>query len=134
MMGDARDAPYSLRLVRTWFGTTSAGSQGCNFFAYKGLYTAGTPKIAWTARTGGLAGSAVATNADGSRIFAYDRLGQLNCFDKNLGALCVGWTARYYATGTAALDPCAMNATTTPCTAQLSSPWPITVAPSSWPI
>src|SRR5262249_43573984 len=88
------------------FVGTSA-SNGTNFFKLTNLYQA-APTVAWSGSTGGLDGSAVALDLAGTRVYALDRLGHLNCFDTATGGFCAGWTARYYDGGAAV---------------SLSSPW-----------
>ena len=83
-----------------------------NLFRLDNLY-ATTPSVVWYANTGGLDGSGIALNADGSKVYALDRLGVLRCFVANVAS-----------TGVAVAAPaCAGFTNFTAGTVSLSSPW-----------
>lgn len=84
---------------RLFYGTST--TRGPNFYALNSLYST-APSILWSATNGGMDGGAVVINSDGTKVFALDTLGSLNCYAGATGATCAGWSARAYVTGNGA--------------------------------
>jgi hypothetical protein len=74
---------------------------GPNLFKLTNLYQT-APTLAWSASVaGGVDGSAIAFNLDGSKVYVLSAAGDLYCFEPNAGAMCAGWTAQFVSTGRA---------------------------------